>query len=282
MTTELPDPGLPQPGLPQAEPLGAESVAGHVPVAGQDPVRGSGRGRALALGTLLVLSAVAVGGGVGFGILQVDKKPDRTVAAVSGSPAPSASPAYGAHVDGDHFGTLSDLLLPLPVGYNLGPDDPGIGNDTTLTTAQYRAIFDEDIASLSSSDRKKLDGGFNASFVKGDAVRTYQSSGDMVIEVELRQENQRAASSGAAWLKELADSTQAFRAGPAVPGFPQVHCYLPPLASGDKLDYMDCDASVGDMYVRLSAYGVAPLDSASATDLLRQQLERLAIPGAQT
>lgn len=261
-----PDPATPDPGTPD-------------PTA---PVRTPGKRRWLAMGALLVLSAVAVGGGVGFGILQVEKKPKKVVAASSASPTPSASPSYGALSDGNHFGALSDLLLPVTAGFTLGPDDPGIGNDTTLTTAQYHAIFNEDIASLSSSDRKKLDQDFNASYIKGDAVRTYQVSGSLVVEIELRQENQQVASYGATLLKSLADSTQAFRAGPAVPGFPKVHCYLPPLPSGDKLDYLDCDASVGDMYVRLSAYGVAPLDSSVATDLLRQQLERLAIPGAQT
>ena len=280
MTAELPRPepmGSPAPAFPDPAP-----VAVQAPAPDQAPARKPGKGRWFALGTLLVLSAVAVGGGVGFGILQVDKKPKKAVAAPAASPTPSASPSYGAHVDGDHFGSLSELLLPVPTEDTLGPDDPGIGNDTTLTTAQYHAIFNEDIASLSSSDRQKLERGFNASFIKGDAVRTYQVNDNLVVEVELRQENQQVASSGAAWLKSLADSTQAFRAGPAVSGFPKVHCYLPPLANGDKLDYLDCDASVGDMYVRLSAYGVAPLDSASATELLRKQLERLAIPGAQT
>jgi len=45
---------------------------------------------------------------------------------------------------------------------------------------------------------------------------------------------------------------------------------------------MDCDTSVGDMYVWMHVSGVAPLDSASAVQLLSQQLTRLAIPGAQT
>ncbi|WP_042410623.1 hypothetical protein [Streptacidiphilus carbonis] len=288
MTDELPhsEPmGSPAPAFPAPGPVAVQAAvpaALQAPVPDQVPLRKPGKGRWFALATLLVLSAVAVGGGVGFGILQVDRNPKKAVAAPTASPTPSASPGYGAHVDGDHFGPLSDMLLPVPSGYSLGPDDPGIGNDTTLTAAQYHAIFDKDIASLSSSDRQKLEGSFNASFIKGDAVRTYQTNDNLVVEVELRQENQKVASYGAAWLKSLADSTQAFRAGPAVPGFPKVHCYLPPLSNGDKLDYLDCDASVGDLYVRLSAYGVAPLDSASATELLRQQLERLAIPGAQT
>ncbi len=45
---------------------------------------------------------------------------------------------------------------------------------------------------------------------------------------------------------------------------------------------MDCDASVGDIAVWMDVEGVAPLDSASAVNLLSQQLTRLAIPGAQT
>ncbi|MEY9839608.1 hypothetical protein [Streptacidiphilus sp. EB103A] len=279
MTTESTQPGLPaQPPVTAPDPTAPDPTAPDRNPAARKP----GRGRLFALGTLLVLSAVAVGGGVGFAVLQAEKKPKASVATASTRPAPAASPAYGALADGNHFGSLRDLLLPLPSGDLLGPDDPGIGNDTVLDAAQFRAIFDEDIASASAGDRAKLDQYFNASFIKGDAVRTYQVSNSLVVELELRQENQQTAAAGASWAKELADITQAYRAGPAVPGFPKVHCYLPPLQTGDKLDHLECDASVGDLYVRLSAYGVAPLDSSSAVDLLRQQLERLAIPGALT
>ena len=268
MTPELP---VPVP-VPVSEPTPEPASA---------PVRGSGRGRWVALATAAVLSAVVVGGGVGFGVLQVVNKPKHQAVAVR-KPAAPKPPAYGAMSDGNHFGPLGDQLLPVPLGMEPGPDDGEFGNDTVLTTAQYKAFYNGTISDLSTTDRKLLDQRFRASFIKGYAVRTYLDSDTTDIEIALRQENQNAAKSDGQTGRILADATGAFRPGPAVPGFPKTRCYLPPLASGDKLDYMDCDASVGDIYVWMHVAGVAPLDSATAVDLLAQQLTRLAIPGAQT
>ena len=275
--------------LPVPEPVsGAVPVPGAVPVTGSQPVpepvpeplRRPGRGRLVALATAAVLSAVVVGGGVGFGVLQVVNKPKHQVAAAR-KPAAAKPPVYGALSDGNHFGPLGDLLVPVPLEMQPGPDDDEFGNDTVLTTTQYKALYDETIADLPSADRKQLDQVFQASFIKGYALRTYLDSDTTDIEIALRQENQNAAKGDGQAGRILADVTGAFRPGPAVPGFPKTHCYLPPLASGDKLDYMDCDASVGDMYVWMHVSGVAPLDSAPAVDLLAQQLTRLAVPGAQ-
>ncbi|MFC1417955.1 hypothetical protein [Streptacidiphilus cavernicola] len=274
MTPEFPPP-TPAPEAALPEPTSA------APATTPPPARKPGRGRLVALGTAAVLSAVVVGGGVGYGVLQtVDKPKHRVVAATK--PAPAKPPTYGALSNGNHFGSLGDLLLPIPNGMTAGPDDAGFGNDAVLTTAQYKAFYDQTISYLSTADRKLMQQDFQASYIKGYAVRTYLVDNSMTVEVALRQENQNAAKADAKAGKDLADATGAFRPGPAVPGFPKTHCYLPPLVSGDKLDYMDCDASVGDMYVWLHVEGVAPLESSAAVTLLSQQLTRLAIPGAQT
>jgi hypothetical protein len=245
------------------------------------PVPMPGRGRWIALGTAAVLSAVVVGGGVGFGVLQVVNKPKHQVAA-DRKAAPAKPPTYGALSNGDHFGSLSDLLLPVPGDMELGPDYYEFGNDTVLSASQYHAVFDKSISYLSTADRRVQEQDFEATHTQGYALRTYLDSDKTVITLALRQENQQFVTQNAQQRKHLADETGAYRPGPAVPGFPGTHCYLPPLTTGDKLDYMDCDASVGDMAVWMSVYGVAPLDSTSAVDLLSQQLTRLAVPGAQT
>ena len=266
MTAELPQPEVTQPEVPQPE---------------VTPVRQKpGRGRWLALGTALVLSAVVVGGGAGFAVLGLTKKPVKHVAARK--PAAPRPPAYGALSNGNHFGSLSDLMLPVPDDMTLGPDFYEYGNDTVLSAPQFHALFDKSIAPLSTAARRAEEQYFQASHTKGYALRSYLVSDTTSIVIALRQENQNSAAQNAAASKELAEATNVFRPGPAVPGFPGVHCYLPPLASGDKLDYMDCDASVGDIAVWMDVSGVAPLDSASAVSLLSQQLTRLAIPGAQT
>ncbi len=280
--------------LPQLQPAADDAPeAGSVPDPLHDPLpelpsgpvpppeRKPGRGRWVALGTAAVLSAVVVGGGVGYGVLQAVDKP-RPQAAAAKKPAPVKPPTYGALSNGNHFGSLGDLLLPVPSDMEPGPDFYEFGNDTVLTASQYQAIFKKSIAFLSTADRKVEEQDFAASHTKGYALRSYLVSDTTVITVSLRQENQQTAANAAKWSKDRADATGAYRPGPGVPGFPQTHCYLPPLASGDKLDYMDCDASVGDIAVWMDVEGVAPLDSASAVNLLSQQLTRLAIPGAQT
>ena len=240
-----------------------------------------GRVRWVALGTAAVLSAVVVGGGVGYGVLQVVNKP-KSHAAAAKKPAPAKPPTYGAHSDGDHYGSLGDLLLPVPGGMRLGPDYYEFGNDTVLSVAEYHAVYDKDISFLSTAERKAEEQYFKSLHVKGYALRSYQPGSGLVVTIKLLQENQQSAAAAAKAQKQEIDATGAFRPGPGVPGFPKAHCFMPPLPSGDKLDYMDCDATIGDMDVRLEADGVAPLDSTTAVQLLSQQLTRLAIPGAQT
>ena len=279
--------------LPQPEPAAAVATAVQPdPAAGYGPVppvpfvppvpsgRKPGKGRWVALGGALILSAVVVGGGVGYGVLALVGKPKPR--ATAAKPAPVKAPNYGALSNGNHFGSLSDLLLPIPAGLSAGSDDGNFGNDAVLTGAQFRSFFDRSIRSFSTAERRSADAKFDAMHVKGYALRTYMVSDTTEIEVSLRQENQKVAVSDAGNLTAEARKTGLYRPGPGVPGFPSAHCYLPPLLTGDKLDYLLCDASVGDIYVNVSVEGVAPLDTASAVSLLSQQLTRLAIPGAQT
>jgi hypothetical protein len=273
VTTELPQPQSAATAEPAAElPVGPTAELA---------VRRSGRGRWIALGTAAVLSAVVVGGGVGLGVLAIVGRPKHQASAAAEA-VPAKPPTYGALADGNHFGSLSDLLLPVPGNLEPGPDVPGFGNDTLLTASQFHAFYDKSIATFSSADRKTLENGFQAAHIKAYAVRTYLVSDSMTIEIALRQENQSVAKGDAAELKDLATVTGVFRTGPGVPGFPQARCYLPPLQTGDKLDYLNCDVAVGDMFLSMQVSGVAPLDTASAVGLLSQQLTRLAIPGAQT
>ncbi|SEK69490.1 hypothetical protein [Streptacidiphilus jiangxiensis] len=241
------------------------------------PQRRTGRLPGLvALGAAFVLSAVGVGTAVGYYGLR-----DNRAAQPVAKAAAHAGPAYGAHSDGDHFGSLSDLLLPLPGGYDYGPDDADLGDNTVLTHDQYVKKFNSDFAVLRTSERDKLRTDLDLDHVLGYALRTYTDGNALVVEVSLVQENQQTAKSMATLGKFLADSTGAFRAGPSIPGHPEAHCYLLPASPNDPLDQMDCDDYVGDMLVHVDAYGPAPLDQQSVASLLELQLSRLAIPAAQ-
>ncbi|WP_052442653.1 hypothetical protein [Streptacidiphilus neutrinimicus] len=228
-----------------------------------------------ALGLAFVLSAVGVGAFVGLGLRSPAAAKPATAA------ARAATPSFGAHSDGDHYGSLGDLLLPIPAGYQYGPDDMGLGDDSVLTPSQYEAMYTKSFAFLSSGERQQLKNELDLAHVLGYGLRTYSDSSSQVVEITLLQENQHTAKGWSQVGKELADATNALRAGPSIPGHPEAHCYLLPTRPGDPLDSMGCEAAVGDLLVSLDAEGTAPLDQRGAAAILEAQLNRLAIPAAQ-
>ncbi|WP_042415707.1 hypothetical protein [Streptacidiphilus anmyonensis] len=233
--------------------------------------------RLVALGAAFVLSAVGAGTAVGYFGLR-DHTTARPTARAAATPA---KPGYGAHSDGDHFGSLSDLLLPVPDGYGYGPDDGGDGDNTVLTHDQYLKTFNKDFADLGTSERRQLANQLDLDHVLGYAVRTYTDNAQLVIKVSLLQENQQTAKGMASLGKYIADQTGAFRAGPTITGHPEAHCYLLATDPNDPLDRLDCDDYVGDILITVQAYGPAPLDQQAVASLMEQQLSRLAIPAAQ-
>ena len=272
MTTDLtktqdqPEPQpQPQPQMPPE--LQSEPTPESAPTAPTAPRKG----RWIALGLAGVLVAVATGYGIGEAILANEKAP----AVVATAPAPAPAPAIGVRPDGSHFGPLSALLLPVPATMSLGSDDPAFGNDTVLAPAQYQAFFNEDFAELSGSDRSRLNGLLDVSGLNGAALRTYMVSDQMELEVGMFQMTRNRVVADSALRQELANATGGFTGSVGVTGFPQAHCYLPPLQQGDRLDYMNCDAVIGDLLVTMHAYGVGPLDSTDAAGLFQQQLTRL-------
>jgi hypothetical protein len=269
---EQPEPQLnPEPSMAAEPPV--DPVAPESPVAtSQAPLR-----RRLAVGALgvaFVLSAVGAGTAVGLGLRS-------PASAKPATAAPAPKPSFGAHSDGDHFGSLSDLLLPMPTGYQYGPDDMGLGDDSVLTRDQYEAMFAKSFSFLTSSERDRLKNQLDLAHILGYGLRTYSDGSSQIVEITLLQENQHSAKGWSQADKYLADSTNVFRAGPGIPGHPEAHCYLLPAKPGDRLDAMHCDAAVGDLLVSLDAEGTAPLDQQGAAAILEAQLNRLAIPAAQ-
>lgn len=241
-----------------------------------------GTGRRLARGALSVALAVAVGVGTGLAVLHVEKPHSGSTTTSAATPSASASPSYGASWNGSHFGSLSALLLPVPDGYQPGPDVPGVGNDTVLTSDQYKSYFAQQYRKLSSTQRDDLAKLLDLSRIKGYAVRTYRdSSGSQEIEMAVLQENQKTADFESRWQSAWEQATNSYRTGPAVTGYPKASCALPPTFPGDKLDEMDCAAAVGDLMVTMTVHGPAPLSTDTAVGLFEQQLKRLAIPAQQ-
>ncbi|WP_329582374.1 hypothetical protein OG500_20740 [Kitasatospora sp. NBC_01250] len=237
--------------------------------------------------TAAVAAAVLLGAGIGVAVIKAgygDAPAPVAASAPSGrpaAPAPSASPnSYGAWSNGAHFGSLRDLLLPLPAGYQLGPDEGDYGNDTDLTPDQLNSYLDERVKDLPKDKRDQVKAALRAEGRKGAGVRSYRAAdGKTVATLWLDQFNQHSVEAESAVIGALSDSGL-FRQGPAVPGYPDAHCFLPPLDPGAPLDELDCTAGVGDLLVSMHVEGVAPLPKSEAVSIFRQQLERLAIPGA--
>ncbi|GAB2740914.1 hypothetical protein [Kitasatospora kifunensis] len=238
--------------------------------------------------TAAVAAALLVGVGIGVAIIKVKYDDGSGPVAVSAphgqsaAPSPSSPPnAYGAWSNGSHYGSLRDLLLPLPTGYQLGPDEGDYGNDSSLTPDQLNSYLDDRVKDVPKDQRDRVKAALRAQGRKGAGVRSYQSAdGKLVATLWLDQFNQRSVEAENAFTGALGSDSGLFRQGPAVPGYPDARCFLPPQDPGAPLDEMECTAAVGDLLVSMHVEGVAPLPKSEAVSIFRQQLERLAIPGA--
>lgn len=241
------------------------------------------RKRALQAGAAVVAAAL-LGVGIGEGILATyyDGKP-APVAAPSATPTPttSASPAYGAKSNGTHFGSMRDLLLPIPSGYRPGPDAGAYGNDTELTDDQRKAWIDDEVRGMPQKLQDAMRKGWQDASLKGAGVRTFVSTGnDLVVSIWLLQYHQDAVKADNTWSAVLGSDSGLFRLGPQVPGHDEAHCFLPAADPGDKIDQLDCSAALGDLRIEMKVEGVAPLPKDKAVTVFTQQLNRLALPGA--
>ncbi|MGW4382110.1 hypothetical protein [Kitasatospora sp. NPDC004531] len=230
-----------------------------------------------------LVAAALVGVGIGEVIIKVHYQdtPAPTVAA----PAPSASQAaqqqWGAKSNGNHFGSLRDLLLPVPGGYRLGPDYKSIGNDHELRDQDLDKAREDFLAHIPEKYRKDAQDALTSLHLQGIGARSLVTADNRtMVTLVLSQYNQQAvAAENNSYGKWYTDN-ELYRLGPGVVGHPEAHCALPMLKAGDELDSLECYAGVGDLLVQMEVEGVAPLDQNKVVDLFRQQLDRLAIPGA--
>lgn len=231
-----------------------------------------------------VLAAVLAGVGIGEVLLHTTYR--TTAAPVAAAPAGSAptvapTPSWGARSNGNHFGSLRDLLLPVPGRYRPGPDIQDLGNDTALTGTQLSGRLRQALAGVPAKDRKRVQQAWNSLHLRASGLRTYQvDDGGYMAEIRLDQFNQQAVKAAKALESAVVDYSGAFRQGPAVAGHPDARCVLPPLEPSARIDYMTCFAAEGDLLVTMEVTGVAPLMKDQAVQLLQAQLDRLAAPGA--
>ncbi|MEE1827576.1 hypothetical protein PUR61_36165 [Streptomyces sp. BE20] len=276
--------GAPSAGEPSAERAPAPPLAPSPEPVPSDPLALPSVSRRLLRATGATVAAALVGVVIGVGIIEVrydDPAPVAAAAPAPAPPTPGATPTpFGAKSNGNHFGSLRDLLLPVPSDYGLGPDEGGYGNDVELTAAQLSAELDE-LLQVPKEQQEKLRAYWEGLHVKATGIRTYaERKGGLVIGMRLRQFNQQEVQRMNEYTAVFTGDTGLFRTGPAVPGHPEAHCYLMPAPPSAPIDYLECSAAEGDLLVVMSVEGVAPLPKDKIVAFLAQQLDRLATPGA--
>lgn len=235
---------------------------------------------ATVLGGILVLTAA--GGGIAWTSVTVHGA-DRTAhTTVYEEGIPTASDAvHGPDPnDGRTDSALAKDMLPVPDGYELGPDIEEFGNDAVLSDKEAQAVLEHGtrLPGEQGAERRKA---VRKLKVKGLGMRSYSAiDSRLVIEMRIAQMgNKEAVHSLSTFQAKLADVLSLFRKGPAIKGHDHAKCFLMPKDSKADLDEMFCTAYQGDKLVSMTASGVKPLHKDAAAELLKNQLDRLAKGG---
>ncbi|MFE9406015.1 hypothetical protein ACFYNY_30405 [Streptomyces sp. NPDC006530] len=229
----------------------------------------------------LVAGAVAlllVAGGAVWALGKLGDA-DRTAPTVlQAEPSGAATPSPARPAAPVRAG-LGGKLLPLPSGYQLGPDMGEFGNDSMFGAQQATAMLKDGGRHLPSGEREKRDKAIDGLKVQGAALRSYTDEG-VVTEMRLSQmANTKALRELNVFQNEFARDLKALRAGPKIEGHPGAACFLPPESDDVKLGAMFCSAVEGDVLVGAYTYGIAPLDTKAVAELLRKQLDFIKSPG---
>jgi hypothetical protein len=276
------EPPAAEPAAPAADEPGApvtdepEAPAGPVP--GKKPFR---RGRIAAVaGTGVLLAAVVAG--VGFTVVTVqgaDRDPGRPVwhlPKTEDARAKEAAPAG-----------LGAVLVPYGDEWTPGPDLAQYGSDTRLSGAEATALRKESLRDLPRTQRKRMGELIDKEHIKGMAMRSYvldnsdhSDRHSASVSIVLSQLEDRAAVKGASEFQNgFLDALGVFRKGPAIKGYKNAECFLPPKDADEKLDAMVCSAFQGDVLVSLSASGPKKMATGDIAKLLEEQLHRIKEPG---
>ncbi|MFJ6935190.1 hypothetical protein [Streptomyces sp. NPDC101132] len=267
-----------QPESPLGTPAAAATATPAPAAAPADPAaRRGARRKAVAMGAaVLVLASLAAGGvWADARLAEADRTAPTVVLAEAPVPSASATPAPTRPAG------LAGSLLPVPGGYELGPDIDEFGRDVELSERQAVAQFKESSRNLPAAQRSKQSKAVDKLGLGGMAMRSYRAlGGDLVVEIKLAQiKNAKDGRKLAQYQKEFADWLGIFRKGPKIEGHGKASCFLLPKTDGSKLDGMFCSAYEGDVLVSMMATGPKPFQTTEAASILREQLDHLTSPG---
>ncbi|MCX5392158.1 hypothetical protein [Streptomyces sp. NBC_00094] len=267
------------------EPMAPTEPAAEAP---RKPKRGA---RRILLGVVLpaVLVLGAAGGGVTYTAVTVSSA-DRTapteVWGSADSTATDKDPAESA-ARGKAGTPLSKLLLPVPPGYELGPDHELYGNDGELGEAEAVAQMKQEGEGLSGKKRRAYEKEVDRLGIQGIAVRSFSDLSDAaVISVHItRMKDKKRIKDSFRLRKEVLEALE-FPKGPKVKDHRNAACYLMPedktvekKEREEQLDGMVCIAYDSEVMVSVTASGAKPFDRAGVADLLKQQLDHIESPG---
>ncbi|WP_405685840.1 hypothetical protein [Streptomyces sp. NBC_00057] len=244
----------------------------------------SGRPRRVILTALpAVLVLAAVGGAAAYTGSVVDGADRGTRTRLWAKPAhePGKDPA-GDVSRGRASTALSKLLLPVPAGYRLGPDNGELGNDGELSGKKAAAAMNQSARGLAGRERRAFEKRVDELRIEGIATRTYADDGNTLVIGTgiMRMKDKKAVRNLHTFRTGLLESIDAFRAEPRIEGHTRnARCYVPRKGSGDEIESMNCLAYDGELSIEVTASGTRPFDRAAVAELLKDQLDHIASPG---
>ncbi len=249
------------------------------------------RARRVLLGVVLpsVLVLGLIGGGITYTALTVSSADRTAPTQVWGGAKRTAhdeDPA-AALMRGKAGTPLSKLLLPIPEGYEPGPDEQLYGNDGELGAADATALMKRAGEGLSGKKRRAFEKDIDKLGIEGIGVRSFADpSDDLVVSVQIaRMKDKKRIKDSYRLRKEVMDFLE-FPKGPKVKDHRNAVCYTAPedkeLDKEERavaLEHMICLAYDSEVLVTLTAAGAKPFDEARVADLLKQQLDHIESPG---
>ncbi|MEU8837970.1 hypothetical protein AB0D97_02410 [Streptomyces roseus] len=208
--------------------------------------------------------------------------PTRYWIAAGVDPLPTGAPEPAPTVPPNE---LTAKLLPMPSGFEPGPDIAADGNDFYVSGERAVQALKDVRSGLSGDQRAERDKALADLKLKGMAGRSYYERRESrAMEIHLTQADPQALVKFSEFGKKLLELTGDDRDAPKIEGFPDARCALQVLGKEKleeqhKIDTIDCVALQGDVLVAFRMYGPRPFAANDAAALFKQQLSHLKSPG---
>ncbi|MFG2329756.1 hypothetical protein ACGFMM_09020 [Streptomyces sp. NPDC048604] len=255
------------------------------------PSAAPARRRLLTVVLPAALVVLALGGAAaytGVTVSRADRSAPTEIWAQTETDGTDKDPAADRAKRGRSDTPLSKLLLPVPDGYVLGPDEELYGNDGELGGKEALALLKREGKGLAGKKRRDFEKRVERLGVQGFAVRTFARSpaGDLLVNVQVvRMKDKRQIREMHELRNELSEFLKLPK-GPKISGHKNAACFLMPEPEGldkeekeEALDGVICSAYDSDVLVLVAATGPRPIDKSEVADLLKKQLDHIKSPG---